>query len=63
MEPTAFQEMIEQYNFTGKKPLQGEIVDAMIEKPKILERKSLVKRISSKLLEFVATFDEGIGEF
>lgn len=63
MEPTAFQEMIEQYNFTGKKPLQGEIVKAMIEKPRILERKSLVKRISSKLLEFVATFDEGIGEF
>lgn len=61
LDPTAFKAMIEQYHFTGKKPLQGEIVDALEEKPKILERKSVVERIGARLLKLVATFDEGLG--
>ena len=61
LDPTAFKSMIEQYHFSGKKPLQGDIVDALNEKPKILERKSVVERIGAKLLRLVATFDEGLG--
>lgn len=61
IDPAAFKAMIEQYHFSGKKPLQGTIVDALIEKPKILERKSVVERISAKLMKLVATFDEGLG--
>ncbi|MGB0508031.1 MAG: type I restriction endonuclease subunit R, partial [Pikeienuella sp.] len=57
----AFKAMIEQYHFTGKKPLQGEIVRALDKKPKILERKSVVERIGARLLRLVATFDEGMG--
>jgi type I restriction enzyme R subunit len=57
----AFKSMIEQYHFTGKKPLQGDIVNALPEAPKILQRKSIVERIGAKLLKLVATFDEGIG--
>lgn len=57
----SFKSMIEQYHFTGKKPLQGEIVDALEQKPKILERKSVVERIRARLLKLVATFDEGLG--
>lgn len=57
----AFKAMIEQYHFSGKKPLQGAIVEALIEKPKILERKSVVERISARLIKLVATFDEGLG--
>lgn len=61
LDPSAFKTMIEQYHFSGKKPLQGDIVGALTEKPKILERKSVVERIGAKLLRLVATFDEGLG--
>ncbi len=61
IDPAAFKAMIEQYHFSGKKPLQGTIVDSLIEKPKILERKSVVERIAAKLMKLVATFDEGLG--
>ena len=61
MDPAAFKAMIEQYHFSGKRPLQGSVVDALTEKPKILERKTVVERIVGKLLKLVSTFDEGIG--
>jgi type I restriction enzyme R subunit len=61
LDPAAFKAMIENYHFSGKKPLQGAIVEALEEKPKILERKSVVERIGAKLLQLVATFDEGLG--
>lgn len=53
--------MIEHYHFSGKRPLQGAVVDALVVKPKILERKTVVERIVAKLLNLVSTFDEGIG--
>jgi type I restriction enzyme R subunit len=61
LDPSAFKAMIEQYHFSGKKPLQSAIVEALSEKPKILERISVVERIAAKLLRLVATFDEGLG--
>jgi len=61
IDPEAFRSMIETYHFSGKRPLQGAVVDALTEKPKILERKSVVERIVGKLLKRVATFDDGIG--
>ncbi|UWQ91978.1 type I restriction endonuclease subunit R [Rhodobacteraceae bacterium M382] len=62
LDSDAFKAMIEQYHFTGKKPLQGQIVGALKEKPKILERRSIVQRVGEKLLQFIATFDDGLGE-
>jgi len=62
MDQSAFKSMIESYHFSGKQPLQGAIVDAMVVKPKILARKSVVERVVSKLLGLVSTFDEGIGD-
>ena len=61
LDSVAFKEMIEQYHFSGKKPLQGEIVNALEAKPKILDRKRVVERIRARLLKLVATFDEGLG--
>lgn len=61
IDPLAFRAMIEQYHFSGKRPLQGEIVEALAVKPKILERKSVVERIIGKLLSLVSTFDDGMG--
>lgn len=57
----AFKAMIEEFHFSGKKPLQGTVVAALNEKPRILERKSVVERIVGKLLGLVNTFDDGIG--
>ena len=61
IDPAAFRAMIEQYHFSGKRPLQGEIVGALSVKPRILERKSVVERIVGKLLGLVSTFDDGMG--
>lgn len=61
IDPAAFRAMIEQYHFSGKRPLQGEVVEALSVKPKILERKSVVERIVGKLLGLVSTFDDGMG--
>lgn len=56
------QEMIENYHFTGKEPLSETIVGALIEKPKILERKTIVKRVTEKLMSLVRVFDDDMGD-
>ncbi len=61
LDPAAFKTMIEQYHFSGKKPLQGAIVGALAEKPKILERKGIVERVTRKLMGLISTFDDGLG--
>ena len=61
LDPEAFKGMIEQFHFSGKRPLQGEIISALEVKPKILERKGVVERIRASLLKLVSTFDEGLG--
>jgi type I restriction enzyme, R subunit len=57
----AFKGMIEHYYFTGKQPAQATVVNALLIKPKILDRKSAVTRIVNKLLNLVSTFDDGLG--
>ena len=54
-------EVIESYLFTGRRPLRDTIVASLKTKPKILERKSIVERITEKIMSFVETFDEGMG--
>lgn len=50
--------MIAAYHFTQKGPLREAIVSALEVKPKILERKTLVQRISDRMMELIATFDD-----
>ena len=57
----AFVEMLGEYHYTGKLPLRDTIVGGLHEKPKIMERKSIVQRITEKLLAFTAKFDDGMG--
>jgi type I restriction enzyme R subunit len=59
--PAAFQRLVEDYQFTGKPPLREAVIDALEQKPKILERRKITERITEKLLELVATFDDGLG--
>lgn len=58
----ALQKMIENYHFSGKEPLGETIVEAMEEKPRILERQSIVERITDKLMTLVRVFDDDIGD-
>lgn len=54
--------VVEGYLFTGRKPLRDSIVATLKVKPKILERKTIVQRLTEKIMDFVATFDEGMGD-
>lgn len=54
-------EVIENYLFTGRRPLRDTIVASLKTKPKILARKTIVERITDKIRSFVETFDEGMG--
>ena len=54
-------EVIGNYIFTERKPLPDDIVNMLEVKPKILERKSVVQRITDKILSFIETFIEGMG--
>ena len=57
----ALKSMVEDYHFTGKEPLSETIVEALNDKPKILERKSIVQRVTEKLMTLVRVFDDDIG--
>ncbi len=53
--------VIENYLFTGRRPLNEAIAGTLKAKPKILERRTIVERVTDKILGFVALFDEGMG--
>ncbi len=61
LSPEKLSEIIGQYIFTERKPLPDEIVDMLQVKPKILERKSVVQRVTDKILNFIDTFINGMG--
>lgn len=52
------EQMIAAYHFTQRPPLRDQIVSALETKPKILERKSIIERVTRKLLDLIATFDD-----
>jgi len=53
--------VIGDYLFTERKPLPDDIVDLLEVKPKIMERKNIVQRVTDKILGFIETFINGIG--
>ena len=55
------QALIDDYLFTEREPLRDDIVNVLQEKPKILERKTIVERVIAKMKAFVETFIEGLG--
>lgn len=52
--------LIEDYLFSGRKPRRDDLIEALEEKPKILERASIIERISSKISSYINTFIEGV---
>jgi len=61
LNPEKLNALIENYMFTGKKPLRDEVLD-MIQgaKPGVLERKTVYERLVAKLEAFVETFLTGM---
>ncbi|MEO0845321.1 MAG: type I restriction endonuclease subunit R [Cyanobacteria bacterium J06648_1] len=60
---SAVNQMIANYKFSGKKPLRETVLSACNEKPKLLERKKIFKRVVSQLLDIINKFDDALGEF
>ncbi len=58
--PMRLENLIGNYLFTDRKPLRDDIVDTLEVKPKILERKKVVERISDKIYAFIDTFISGM---
>lgn len=62
MSREAVLQMLDTYQFTGKEPLRETVFAALDTKPKLLERKNVFERIVDKLLSFVRTFDDDMGD-
>lgn len=58
--PERVSEIIEEYIFNQRTPLPDTIIRLLETKPKILERKPIIERITNKILDFVDTFINGM---
>jgi len=54
----AVEQMIADYHFTQRAPLRDKVVASLESKPKILDRKSIIERVTRKLLDLIETFDD-----
>ena len=57
------QQIIADYLFTEQKPMPDVIIKMLERKPKVLERRPIIERITHKILNFVDVFINGIGEY
>jgi type I restriction enzyme R subunit len=57
------QQIIADYLFTEQKPMPDTIIKMLDRKPKVLERRPIIERITNKILNFVDVFINGIGEY
>lgn len=48
------------YLFTERKPMPDAIINLLQVKPKLLERKRIIQRITDKIMEFVETYISGV---
>jgi len=56
------QQVITDYLFNDQKPMPDVIIKMLDRKPKVLERRPIIERITQKILSFVEVFINGIGE-
>jgi type I restriction enzyme R subunit len=59
--PEELSKLINNYAFANRLPREQEIISALNFKPKILERKATIDRISEKIKSLIDTFIEGMG--
>ena len=56
MEAGKVKGIIQQYLFTEREPLRGDVIAALKTKPKIRERKTIGERVLDKIMAFVRTY-------
>ena len=61
IQPEQLTKLLQTYEFASRLPRPHEIADSFAFKPKILERKSILERVSKKIKEFINTFVDGMG--
>lgn len=54
------EKLIDRYVFTNRKPKQTDFADTLATKPGILQRNTILKRISARFGKFVETFVDGV---
>lgn len=60
LDPEKLEKLIEDYIFTSRKPRREELANTLKQQPKVLERESIILRLSKKLTSFIETFIEGV---
>lgn len=60
VDTSRLKELINDYLFSGRKPRREDLAGTLLTKPKLLERDSMIKRIGTKLSDFIETFIEGV---
>ena len=60
LETDGLKALVDAYLFTERPPLTQEIVDILIVKPRLIERKSTANRVVSNIRELVETYFDGI---
>jgi type I restriction enzyme, R subunit len=58
--PLKLENLIGNYLFTERKPLRDDIIDTLEVKPKILERQTVIQRVSQRISNFMETFISGM---
>ena len=54
--------VIEKFLFDGRRPLRDTILKTLKAKPKILQRKAVVERVTDKVMDFVQMFEDEMGD-
>lgn len=61
LNPAALEKLLHTYSFANRLPRDQEIIDALNQKPRILERKSVLERVGERIKQFIDTFVDGMG--
>jgi len=62
LEPEAFASLMSAYQFTGNEPLAEDVIAVVSEAPGILHRKKVAARIVERMVSYVETFDDHMGD-
>ncbi|AJE45029.1 type I restriction endonuclease subunit R, EcoR124 family [Celeribacter indicus] len=57
-----FAGLLEAYQFSSKRPLTDEVIAIMAEVPGILPREPSVERVAKRMVDFIESFEEGMGD-
>jgi type I restriction enzyme R subunit len=62
LDRTKFEKLVNYLNFSGQNPLRDDIVAALNVQPRILERRKVVNRVLERLIGFIRTFEDDLGD-